>query len=464
MELEEIAQKFHTYNGMKLVDFSEVALPIYRVTSTALVQEKVDLPTIEEFVLRSIFLGFKDIEEIYMLLGISQDIVKAALSGLIQSDLIAETFSGSVKLTSTGATAAGEYSKTRPMETQVTFDFDGLIRKVRFTTGDPYLSPKEVKDQGLIEIRAIPARKPSEDEVDLQDVGRFLARYTSVGESNKTLLRIREITRAVRLFYKAVMLVYKNKEDDHFEAAFFIDGKLSEGHGLAFIRSDGLNRLGLLKEIHNNNKDILKAEYPDYLFEKQKTGEKNNSLKSTKRNKGTLSLNKGISEENDSVVELAEIKNLGDRKSLVRTLPVYEHPKILNSSLRDAKNKLVIISPWITRAVVNKSFTDLLEKLLKNGVDIKIGFGIGEDDRKDYYAQNLLENLVSRYDNFTLKNLGNTHAKVLIKDDDYYVITSFNWLSFKGDPKKKFREEWGNYIEDPVLVSEFYSEIKKRFD
>ena len=56
-----------------------------------------------------------------------------------------------------------------------------------------------------------------------------------------------------------------------------------------------------------------------------------------------------------------------------------------------------------------------------------------------------------------------THAKVLVKDSDFFVITSFNWLSFRGDPSKAFREEWGTIVRDPPLVDDFYAEIIKRF-
>ena len=62
-----------------------------------------------------------------------------------------------------------------------------------------------------------------------------------------------------------------------------------------------------------------------------------------------------------------------------------------------------------------------------------------------------------------VRRLGDTHAKVLIKDSDFFVITSFNWLSFRGDPSKPFREEWGTMVRDPTLVDDFYSEIVKRF-
>jgi hypothetical protein len=49
------------------------------------------------------------------------------------------------------------------------------------------------------------------------------------------------------------------------------------------------------------------------------------------------------------------------------------------------------------------------------------------------------------------------------KDSEFFVVTSFNWLSFRGDPRRPFREEWGTLVRDPALVEEFYQEMLKRF-
>ena len=104
-----------------------------------------------------------------------------------------------------------------------------------------------------------------------------------------------------------------------------------------------------------------------------------------------------------------------------------------------------------------------MEALIKKGVDVKIGYGIADDDKEDMLSQQLLRDLDRKYPNFTFKRLGDTHAKILIKDDEFYVITSFNWLSFKGDPKKNFREEWGNYVGGDNIVESFYHKISSRF-
>jgi hypothetical protein len=53
---------------------------------------------------------------------------------------------------------------------------------------------------------------------------------------------------------------------------------------------------------------------------------------------------------------------------------------------------------------------------------------------------------------------------VLICDDRFCVASSFNWLSFRGDPKRSFREELGFLVRDPQQVEESFELLRKRFE
>ena len=97
-----------------------------------------------------------------------------------------------------------------------------------------------------------------------------------------------------------------------------------------------------------------------------------------------------------------------------------------------------------------------LEQLLRNGVKVYIGYGIG-DGKFDPAPVRKLNQLADKYSNFAFKDFGNTHAKVLISDLKFVVVSRFNWLSFKGDPEATFREEQGIKITSS-------SEIEKKFN
>ena len=454
MNIEDTVFSHKNFNGLQLVNFTEVALPIYRISAIALVQEKVDLPTIEEFILRSINLGFESVEEISQLLGISQAITKFTLTSLIQGDMISEQLNNKVRILDKGAVAAGEYSKIRPSEKQVIFDYDGILRTVRVTADDIYLQPRELSALGLKEIRAIPAKGPSKDEIDVQNVSRFLSSRTSFDESKDTLLRIREVRRSIRLFYKADMLIYKHAESDRHEAVFFIDGKLLEAHEAAFSELDGLGRLNLLKGRGDISREQFETRcrkiFPSLtkLINKSKSAFRNARLSS--------SLNINQRDDSQSVRKSLDEKNQKASKNVFKYVEIYEYTSLLTSALETATQRLIIISPCITRSVVDRFFKDSLEKLLKQGVEVKIGYKPNENEQ---YSHDGFDNLDKKYKNFVIKAIDNADIRVLIKDDDLCVITSFDWLSYKGDAKRVLCEEFGNYTNDSEFINELYSEV-----
>jgi len=143
----------------------------------------------------------------------------------------------------------------------------------------------------------------------------------------------------------------------------------------------------------------------------------------------------------------------------VRSVSMLEHPDHLNAALDSARKRVLIISPWVKGGVVTTDFISKLKRRLQAGVDVHIGHGIGHDDRgSDEWALRKLRDLAKRYENkFNLVRLNNTHAKILIYDG-IWINTSFNWLSFKGDPNRTFRMEEGTLVQIPSAVDKAYAD------
>jgi len=154
-------------------------------------------------------------------------------------------------------------------------------------------------------------------------------------------------------------------------------------------------------------------------------------------------------------------------KLQVRPLAVYEHPALLRHAIQEADQRVLIVSPWIRRAVVSDGFVRAVRKAIGRGVTFYVGYGLGESDdgeaEWDKAARLELERVAKESDRFILKRLGDTHAKVLIKDSDFFVISSFNWLSFRGNPHQTFREEWGTYVGVRDVVEEYANRMLERF-
>ncbi len=161
----------------------------------------------------------------------------------------------------------------------------------------------------------------------------------------------------------------------------------------------------------------------------------------------------------------AEIAALKDQLAAVkyRIVSVAEHRGLLEKALAEAKERVVIACPFISAAAVNNELVEWLRRALARGVSVLIGYGMGDESRESQggfiAGVRRLEGLRERYkDRFTLRYLPSkgrpSHAKVLICDADYFILTSFNWLSFRGDGGRSFRNEQGVLIKEAAAVQE----------
>jgi len=264
------------------------------------------------------------------------------------------------------------------------------------------------------------------------------------------------------------------------QVAFAIDGRLSPEHEQAFARANGVNKLRILENLKHSEfktlaEDILGREFVAQapLSEVENIKEKVTSVRATiETTHQSLEQTQTDDEKRELEQQLQaanqEIEQLQAQLNTVpiRWLEVYEHRPLLEQALRDSQERLLIISPWIRANATNKWLIQQLEKLLKRGVKVFIGYGLGEDDdqkTRDKKAENAIKKLEQQYDNFCLKRLGDTHAKILISDSNFAVVTSFNWLSFKGDPKRTFRDERGTLVSDSQKIKELFDNEMERF-
>lgn len=132
----------------------------------------------------------------------------------------------------------------------------------------------------------------------------------------------------------------------------------------------------------------------------------------------------------------------------------------LNRALNETKKELDILSPWMKGYVVDEKFCSKLDRLVQAGVIVKILYGIQERSKGrgvDPDTQEIAQRLRKRYgkyDNFHMKET-NSHGKMLLCDDRFFLMTSFNFLSFSGDyTRKNTRGETGICSEDKRNIDE----------
>lgn len=479
MTPEEIAQRFDNRSGYKLVSYGLVGLPVFRITAVTTCLGRKELTPIDEFILRALAAGMNTVANVAGLLGLDPVVVESSLAELLRAEYIRTTFSTSheftIELTAKGSQVAKDQEVVAPMEQTIVFTIDGLTRKPRLYPTQSLYRPRDLRDAGIPEVRAFPSRPPELEDIDLKDVISIVRLDAGRADSPRQLLRINSLERRDRLYLEAIALAYRADTGGALQASFAIDGRLSIEHEQAFARNKGLEKMklfsGLLdKSVGPALDKVLGQDLAAKLNEvskELKDAEKLHQEARDVRARLTPRANQVDATTTKAAQEQLVAVDAKMAALPVRPLAVYEHAPLLKRALAEAEQRLLIISPWIRRGVVGAGFMKALRQCLGRGVSVFLGYGIGEDDRDeapwDRDARRELEELARHSKLFRLERLGDTHAKVLIKDSEFFVITSFNWLSFRGDPNHTFREEWGTYVGVREMVDDYFNQMVSRF-
>lgn len=499
----EDLRRYDNRPGFDLVSCQEVGLPVYKVTVDVLTQIRKPIPPIEEFVLKSIDAGLSSEEEVAGFLGLEISTTREAMVNLRLSediDLIAPDASQLQmwRLTKKGERTLREAKIIVPEERTFDINFDGLLRTPRWYAQfeKSLLKPKDLRDEGVLEIEPSPKRPPELSDLKIKDIDATIKKIekfrerSSKNSQEQDLLALKAIERRQRFFQLSTALVYKAKDSDEIQIAFIVDDMLSNEHEAAFARSTGAKKIRnqILNALQKNEplkfaEDLLGQEFvsanlvdPDTITAKvtevkaeieAQIEVAQEKLDQTDNEDEKSELIQQLEEKEQQILQLQSRMESMLASVPMRWLEMYEHRPLLEQALKDTQERLLIISPWIRANSVNRWFLQQFENLLKRGVQVFIGYGLGEKDEnrypKDIEAEKALQKLANQYSkSFILKRLGDTHAKILISDTRFAVSTSFNWLSFKGERDRTFRDERGTLVSDPQKIDELFNNLLRR--
>lgn len=468
MTPEDVAARFDNRPGYHIATYGLVGLPMFRVTAIGLTLVKKHLDPIEEFVLRCVRIGVVAPSAIAGLLGLPQRIVDGVITTMVrQENLTVDPLGEALVLTERGKGVAEKEEEVRPVNQTLPFTFDAFLRRPRWHGESALLAPRELREQGIPPLRALPNGGPELSELRPRDVGEVVSLAAGRANETLTLLRLTSIEKRIRLYKEAVGLVYRADDTNEVQIAFAIDGRLSEPHERAFAEGDGLSRNDVF-DLGSRGAGLAQVKKwldPELLARIEAPRSRRLRAAVAKARESGVVRSAGVKREIEEQVEQAA---QATAPGSVRPLEVYEHAPLLRHAIEEANERLLIISPWIRARVVTPEFIKRLDRLCSRGVAVTIGYGLGKKDQDerppDARAREALEALNERFANCVVQRLGDTHAKVLIKDRDFYVITSFNWLSFQGERDRTFREELGALVPIIQQVDSFYERCLQRFD
>lgn len=456
MSLEQVLEQASTARpGYELAAFREAGLPVYVLTLRVLTLEQKPLGPIDEGVLRAVQAGLSAPEQLVSFLGLSANVLNPVLAGLTTTEQVNYSravgeSTAKVTLTAKGRTTLVELSTTRPQERTVRVCFDALTKQLLFISPEQLFKPRELKELGFVEVPVGQAKRPEVEDISLQEFDRFLQLQRAGLEEKRELLAIRRVERRELHFLGCVMAFYRSQANrNEVDVAFWREDGPALEHENRFRALGGPELVGA-KLLTMEGTLPAGTPQPEQPIENRAQAPSASAPSA-----------EATTQKPSSAVE-------GDDPLTVQSVLCHEHPALLRRALLKSRKRLLIVSPWIRHQVVNWEFIASLEALLRANVTVHIGYGLDEGEGAGKgapgqskipiteRAEKDLRGLQGKYKNFHLVYVGNTHRKLLVSDDEFAVTTSFNWLSFRGDPKDRPRDEYGEVFRKASQVDKRY--------
>lgn len=151
-------------------------------------------------------------------------------------------------------------------------------------------------------------------------------------------------------------------------------------------------------------------------------------------------------------------------------ISTFEHKQLIKEALLTSELAVYIESPWIRKATMDY-IAEMDYFLSKKNTKLFISYGIDGSSRNRPHKETFeeIERLAEKYKgrlflfnlpaHFSQKfpNRTGSHRKLLIKDYDYYVKGSFNWLSYSGNETENYAVEEGTQFFNNV--KEFWTSV-----
>jgi DNA-binding MarR family transcriptional regulator len=446
MSPEEVARLHQFREGFTLVDYAEVGLPVFRLTIEAVTTSPRQMPTIQEFVLRSLALGVEHEDEIARMLGLKLDAVQASTNMLVADSFVARQAAPPdrerFRLTDAGQARLEQEQVEELKEEMLVIDYDGIRRLPIRLAGANVLRASELRDQGAVEIRPYPADAPPIAELAIPDVTRVIRRQG--GEDfRRTVLALKRIVRRNNVYREAVALVFAADRGSEVQVAFAIDGKLSDLHERAFAEHGGPRKMGFVKALAEGDarrriekfagRELVRAgpSREAVVVARREEQEAEVAVRALRAAAQGVGRNAPAALALRGAEERLEVALHALHSMQVRPIACYEQDELLDEALHSARRSLLITSAGVQPLTVNGYFLRALDKLIEERVDVRIESFLTpatEARGGDHYDP--LAELSKRaiHKQIALEKVPRRELYFLFQDDDLAVISNRPFL------------------------------------
>jgi predicted transcriptional regulator len=444
-DAEELAERYADFKpGFRLLAVEEAAIPVFSVTASVLLQQRKPIVPINEYVLRCIHEGLKNPKKISDFLGLEMESLDNSITKLWQSDLIeVSNVNGNVdlRLTSEGNNSLNELAELVPVAQDIWFTFNRLSWKAVPVSTNKLIDQKSVENGDYVKIKPLKKDRPGVVDFPTKELNQAVKASMGIEMSDVDILVVKNVEQIDTKYQFCYLLVYEstNRGDHVVEVVF--EGRINEEMGTAIDNLGGTAYLGMKFEIPASE---VKGEI-DFI---------NSAI--SKINKPIVSLEdvtalrRKLAEpvESSLAIESEDLQKISQKtisqglsELAIRFIDTVEHRPFMDQAIAEAKERLLITSPWVRNQVVRDDLMRSLYSAANRGVKIHIGYGISPNAEDcDARAVEQLKKFAANNKNVVVGCLGSTHAKILIWDDNS-ISGSFNWLSFRGDKDRTYRQE-----------------------
>ncbi|HNT56158.1 MAG TPA: phospholipase D-like domain-containing protein [Anaerolineaceae bacterium] len=492
MNLEQLAaQHVNDFPGYQLVDAYEAGFPSYALQLQVLMQVKRPLPVLEEFILKAIDAGQTQAPQIAGLLGLEHDAVEKGLDQLQRRDYVFFQVPKNggqaipILITDKGRIALRELFLTEPEPGIYSVCQDALTGLLY--PWQPLRNPTDIRKLDYHEIPTL-VSPPSLEQLDYFALKRLVAQTQKDAPANqerRELVELMGIEKTWTAYRVMRVLQYIRPEDNAVQVQVYDRGERSMEHEAALLTMESQKRRPLRatleKEMPPTDPEALAIIEPQKqeaarrkavdaprlnaeIAARQQELEQVKTQQSSELVEERREAQHSLEKLNDEIARLqAQIQKLESEAAGTEALQMHQHRPKLLEALSSAKKQVIIISPWMRPDAVDFELRQAIGETLKRGVNVMIGYGFGDPDyREERVVQNLKKLRENKKGRLRLHRIGDVHSKVLICDDAFMILSSYNWLSFSGDPTRGSRVEDGLLTQDKKAIAAKTSEWLER--
>nr|WP_302416653.1 phospholipase D-like domain-containing protein [uncultured Romboutsia sp.] len=484
--IEKLAQKYaESVPGYELVQYYEAGFPAYKVNLDVTIQKKKPLGIVNEFSLKYIAAGVKNKNYLMKFLGLKESIVNRHIIDLYQKDLISMDLvsQDNIKITEKGKNSLEELGLIAPESINYIYIVDALTGEFRMN--------EHLDNGGFIKkigVHMIPKYidKPKIENIEIISISEIIKNQQKINYReflDGDIVNINKIENINLEYRRMCVLVFadskgnidiqvydRNKRMNQYEPILM--KMLNEKYDVLEIdnKIEGI-------DIEIDSKDSIKFSLPEEIVDEAKNSQHIIENIQNRIEELSMEIKNGEDIDEDDEDYMSKTQIISQQQNEIqllkeelsnhpKMLSTYDHRPLLFEAITKAEKQLIIVSPWVRKDAADYEFRKYIENALKRNVKVIICYGIADQKDKDSEsAVKLLRDIQNKGNygkNLYIIKLGNTHEKVLICDDKFMVTTSFNWLSFKGDPKRGFRQETGIYLENKQCIKDMFENLEER--